>query len=138
MVARPTGKELSEDGTHSLNQADHTIALICDVFKILPSDLRAMPQDDKLLLASYVSENKCGAEWETRRFYRMIDILSAPHMAKGKSFKPEDVFPEQYRPKIVSNETRVKNNFDLLFAMAIDESEADTTEPSSQTGIIPL
>lgn len=133
MVARSSGKELSEDGTYRLNQSDYTIALMCEVFKKLPHEIRALHHDDKLLLASYISENKCGAEWETRRVYRMIDILSsAPHIKKGKSFKPEDVFPEQYRPKIVSNETRVKNNFDLLFAMAIDET-ADTETESKLT-----
>ncbi|MDT3334140.1 hypothetical protein Q4Q49_02430 [Shewanella sp. SP1S1-7] len=116
--------------------------MLCDVFKKLPSDIRAMPYDDQLILAEYCTENKCGAEWETRRFYRMIDVLSAPHMTKGKSFKPSDIFPEQYAQyeKVETSEDRVAKAFNALFAMAVDEQEAvneseSVSESTSRTAL---
>lgn len=85
-----------------------------------------MPYDDYLLLAQYCTENKCGAEWETFKSYRMIEFLTAPHMAKGKSFKPVDVFPEQYAQyeKVESSEDRVAKAFNTLFSIAIDDETA--------------
>ncbi|WP_445774224.1 hypothetical protein [Shewanella sp.] len=126
MVTRSAGKE-ENDG--ELRAQDYYVALICDVFKKLPSEVKSMPYEDYCLLREYCKKYKCGSEWDTVKFTRLIQYVAQPHMKKDQTLDIYDIFPEQFkRDVVVESNDKVANAFYMMLSMATPEQPISTDE----------
>jgi hypothetical protein len=127
VVTRSAGKE---ENNGELREQDYYVALICDVFKKLPSEVKSMDYEDYFLLREYCKKYKCGTEWDTMKFARLIQfVAAAPHMKRNPDLDIYDIFPHHFkRDVVVESNDKVANAFYMMLSMATPEQPISTDE----------